>query len=138
MQTSLHLSLPYQCTHLMQDSTGLLHTPDHQGRVQHHLPNLAPSHPDPPAEVSAAPTTKTPKRRIVNESPQPSGPEAPKEILIVASRLKDYVRAKSGYNTSETVLAPLSDIVRRAVDEAIRSAQRDERVTVLDRDIPVP
>jgi hypothetical protein len=34
------------------------------------------------------------------------------------------------------VLAPLSDIVRRVCDEAIRNAQRSGRMTVLDRDIP--
>jgi histone H3/H4 len=34
------------------------------------------------------------------------------------------------------VLEPLSDIVRRVVDEAIENARRDGRMTVLDRDIP--
>jgi hypothetical protein len=63
-----------------------------------------------------------------------SGPT--REVLIVASRLKDYVRAKSGYNTSDNVLGPLSDIVRRVADEAIANARRDGRMTVLDRDVP--
>ena len=62
--------------------------------------------------------------------------ENPPEVLIVASRLKDYIRAKSGFNTSERVLSPLSDIVRRVCDEAIENAGRDGRATVLDRDIP--
>jgi hypothetical protein len=77
------------------------------------------------------------RRRIVRpggSAPLPA-PGAD-DVLIVASRLKDYVRAKSGYNTSDRVLAPLSAIVRRIVDEAIRSAQREGRRTVLDRDIP--
>ena len=39
-------------------------------------------------------------------------------------------------NTSDRVLGPLSEIVRRVCDEAIRSAQREGRRTVLDRDIP--
>jgi len=60
----------------------------------------------------------------------------PIQVLIVASRLKDYVRAKAGFNTSERVLDPLSDIVRRVCDEAIENARRDDRRTVLDRDIP--
>jgi histone H3/H4 len=59
----------------------------------------------------------------------------PTEVLIVASRLKDYVRARSGYNTSDRVLEPLSDIVRRIADQAIENARRDGRMTVLDRDI---
>jgi hypothetical protein len=60
----------------------------------------------------------------------------PRDVLIIASRLKDYVRAKSGFNTSDGVLDPLSDIVRRVCDEAIRNAMRDGRRTVLDRDVP--
>jgi hypothetical protein len=64
-------------------------------------------------------------------------PERPAEVLIVASRLKDYVRAQSGFNTSDGVLSPLSDIVRRVCDEAIRNASREGRRTVLDRDIPL-
>jgi hypothetical protein len=62
--------------------------------------------------------------------------DVPREVLIVASRLKEYVRARSGYNTSDRVLAPLSDIVRQVVDQAIENARRDGRMTILDRDVP--
>jgi hypothetical protein len=62
--------------------------------------------------------------------------DVPREVLIVASRLKDYVRARSGYNTSDRVLAPLSDIVRQVVDQTIENARRDGRMTILDRDVP--
>ncbi|MBW2245526.1 MAG: hypothetical protein JRH01_26505 [Deltaproteobacteria bacterium] len=62
--------------------------------------------------------------------------DVPREILIVASRLKDYIRARSGMNTSERALAPLSDLVREICDRAIETARRNERKTVLDRDIP--
>jgi hypothetical protein len=101
------------------------------------------------AEEQTAPTRLEPespssqpaqrgKRRIVPSTPaatsRPNAP--PREVLIVASRLKDYVRAKSGYNTSDGVLAPLSDVVRHAVDEAIANARREGRMTVLDRDVP--
>ena len=79
-------------------------------------------------------------RRLVRSTvPPASAPKAekvPREVLIVASRLKDYVRARVGYNTSDRVLEPLSDIVRRVVDEAIENARRDGRMTVLDRDLP--
>jgi hypothetical protein len=78
-------------------------------------------------------------RRLVRPpgAPAPAPDKAPREVLIVASRLKDYVRARSGYNTSDRVLEPLSDLVRRAVDEAIENARRDGRMTVLDRDVEV-
>jgi hypothetical protein len=55
---------------------------------------------------------------------------------VVASRLKDYVKQRSGFNTSERVLDPLSDILREVCDEAIRNATRDERRTLLERDVP--
>ncbi len=91
---------------------------------------------------AAAPTGG--RRRIARpdgRSIRPSGERAAAaepvgEVLIVASRLKDYVRERSGFNTSDRVLEPLSKIVRRVCDEAIRNAVRDGRKTVLDRDIP--
>ena len=86
---------------------------------------------------SSNPQPSTGVRRIAREKPEkPASDGASTEVLIVASRLKDYIRAKSGYNTSDRVVEPLSDIVRKVCDEAIRSAQRDGRMTVLDRDIP--
>ena len=88
----------------------------------------------PEPDVAAAPSQG--RRRIVREPAPAATNDAPREILIVASRLKDYVRAKSGMNTSERVLEPLSRIVRQVCDRAIRSAERDGRRTVLDRDIP--
>jgi hypothetical protein len=78
----------------------------------------------------------TGRRRVVPAAAAPVTSETPREILIVASRLKDYIRAKSGFNTSDGVLAPLSDAVRRLCDEAIANAERLERKTVLERDIP--
>ncbi len=75
-----------------------------------------------------------------SRAPGPSQPTSeqsvPEEVLIVASRLKAYVRASSGFSTSDRVLEPLSRIVRRLCDEAIRSASREGRTTVLERDVP--
>ena len=77
------------------------------------------------------------QRRLVRPAQSaPTAPPVPTEVLIVASRLRDYVRAKSGYNTSARVLEPLSEIVRRICDQAIENARRDGRMTVLDRDVP--
>ncbi len=64
-----------------------------------------------------------------------SDEDLPRDILIVASKLKKYIKARSGMKTSDTVLAALSDVVRKSCDEAIRSAARSERKTVLDRDV---
>lgn len=58
----------------------------------------------------------------------------PHDILIVASKLKDYIRARSEMNTSASVMDILSDIVRIECDRAIDNARREGRKTVLDRD----
>ncbi len=60
--------------------------------------------------------------------------DTPEDILIVASKLKAYIRARSGMNTSDGVMNALSDIVRTLCDEAIREAGRNDRKTVMDRD----
>jgi len=88
--------------------------------------------------AAAAPSqTEKPRRRIVHPETAATPDSAPpREVLIVASRLKEYIRAVSGFHTSEGVLGPLSDIVRRVCDEAIRNAERSARKTVLDRDVP--
>ena len=58
------------------------------------------------------------------------------EILVVASRLKAYVRDRSGFNTSDRVLPVLSRALRVICDEAIENARRAERLTVMGRDVP--
>jgi histone H3/H4 len=60
----------------------------------------------------------------------------PREVLVIASRLKEYIRAVSGMNTSDRVLEPLSEIVREVAERAIEHARADGRKTVLDRDVP--
>lgn len=77
-----------------------------------------------PAPAPAAATT-----------PVASEAELSRDILIVASKLKNYIRARSGMNTSDGVMDPLSDCVRAICDKAIRIAGADGRRTVLDRDI---
>ncbi len=78
------------------------------------------------------------KRRIIRPTPTATEKASSEsdEVLIIASRLKDFIRAESGFNVSDRVLGPLSEIVRRSCRDAIRNARRDERKTVLDRDIP--
>ncbi len=81
-------------------------------------------------------SARKPRRIIARPAAREPKDTAPTQILIVASRLKDYIRARSDFNTSDNVLAPLSDIVRRVCDEAILNARREGRRTVLDRDVP--
>ncbi len=104
--------------------------------------NPAPSPSPSPAPASAAPVVQ--RRVVVGEAPAPSsagGPQladAEREILIVVSKMKKYIKDRSGFNCSDAVADMLSDHVRAICDDAIRAAARDERKTVLDRDVPRP
>ncbi len=85
--------------------------------------------------ATAAPTpaaSSTTRRRVV----RPSAPEAAteQEVLIVASRLKKYIKDRSGMSTSADVLSVLSEMVRRQCDSAISRARDSGRRTVKARD----
>ena len=56
------------------------------------------------------------------------------EILVVASKLKQYVKDKSEMNTAASVMEALSNEVRKLTDRAIEKAKRDGRKTLMDRD----
>jgi histone H3/H4 len=61
-----------------------------------------------------------------------------RDTLIVVSKLKKYIKDRSGMNTSDAVAEALSDHVRLICDDSIRAAAADGRKTVLDRDVPRP
>jgi len=67
----------------------------------------------------------------------PTG-EVPREVLVVVSKLKSYIKTRSGMNTSDGVIPVLSDEIRRLCDRAIENATRDGRKTVMDRDFVSP
>ncbi|MBK9072981.1 MAG: hypothetical protein IPL79_18570 [Myxococcales bacterium] len=73
---------------------------------------------------------------MVAASASELGADYERDVLIVVSKLKKYVRDRSGMNTSDAVVDKLSDHVRAICDIAIRNAGRDGRKTVLDRDLP--
>ena len=70
-------------------------------------------------------------RRIV---PTKLDPAAEQEILIVVSKLKAYIKAQSGFSTSDGVMEVLSTHLRRLSDRAIENATAAGRKTVMDRD----
>ena len=114
-----------------------VHLPMAKHREAWALEERAPSSAKAAAEASsgAARQTKPSARHREAAQAKRAGKPSP-EVLIVASRLKSYIRAQSGFNTSESVLRPLSDFVRRACEQGIRNAGHDERKTVNGRDIP--
>ena len=99
--------------------------------------------PSPAPSPSASPGS-APIRRVVGDASQASAAAvegvklaevADRDILIVVSKMKKYIKDRSGMNCSDAVADMLSDHVRLLCDEAIRAAARDERKTVLDRDV---
>jgi histone H3/H4 len=72
-------------------------------------------------------------RRIIIAN-KTSSPELEQDILIVASKLKAYIKEKHDMNTSANVMEILSQHVRRLSDIACEKAQREGRKTVMDRD----
>lgn len=82
-------------------------------------------------EDTGEPAEVAPRRRIVGAT---SEDDLPRDVLVVISKLKAYVRARSGMNTSDNVVGALSDHLRRLCNDAIRNAARDGRKTVMDRD----
>jgi histone H3/H4 len=56
------------------------------------------------------------------------------EVLVVASKIKNYIKSNSGMNTSAAVMDVLSSKIRQMCDQAIANAKNDGRKTVMDRD----
>ncbi len=80
-----------------------------------------------PARIMIKPTATTTSSASVKTT-------APQEVLVIASRLKDYIQARSEFNTSASVMDVLSDHLRILCDRAIDNARADGRKTVMDRD----
>ena len=101
-----------------------------------HLPEAR--HREAWAEEKRAPTapdsSEEPRRVVVAPPSAPAPAVAEREVLVVVSKLKAYVKARSGMNTSDGVVDVLSDHLRRLCDLAAENAARDGRKTVLDRD----
>jgi len=77
-------------------------------------------------------------RRIVVSSGGASAPaqNGELEVLIVASKLKSYVKDRHGLNTSAEVMDALSNLVRQLADAACERARSEGRKTLMDRDFP--
>lgn len=67
-----------------------------------------------------------------------AGATPEKDVLVVASKIKKYIRDRSGMNMSASVLEALSDRIRALCDGAIERAKADSRKTVMDRDLVAP
>ena len=57
------------------------------------------------------------------------------ETLVIASKVKAYIKANGGLKCSASVIDALSEKVRSLCDSAVKNAQADKRKTVQDKDI---
>jgi histone H3/H4 len=57
------------------------------------------------------------------------------DILVIAAKLKDYIRLRAGMSMADRALGLLSDHLRQLCDQAISAAGRDGRRTIMDRDV---
>jgi hypothetical protein len=102
-----------------------------------HLP--AAKHRSAGAVEKFAPKTMEAKRIIVGSapgspSPAKSSSSMSNEVLVVVSKMKQYIRDTSDFNTSEDVNQALSNMIRIACDRAVDKAKASGRKTVMARD----
>jgi hypothetical protein len=112
------------------------------GCFEVHLPSAR--HKDAAAMEAMAPAAQAKRTIVATANTSTTGPAvasvsssagaSAREVLIIASRLKDYIAARSEMNTSAQVMDVLSDFLRVACERAIENARSDGRKTVLDRD----
>lgn len=85
-------------------------------------------------------STAQPKRILISNSQQSastvktSSSPMENEVLIVVSKVKQYIKDCADMNTSGDVNEVLSEMIRRSCDQAIQSARSDGRKTVMARD----
>jgi hypothetical protein len=89
------------------------------------------------ASAGSSPAPSAPRAAVLVRPPSSASSLAPaptEETLIVVSKLKAYIKARSDMNTSADAIDALSDKVRALCDAAIDVARADGRKTVMGRD----
>lgn len=81
----------------------------------------------PGAVVSASATASSSLAEVVD-----------RDMLVVVSKMKKYIKDRSGMSCADAVGDVLSEHLRAICDESIRAAGRADRKTVLERDVPRP
>ena len=87
-------------------------------------------------ESAPAPAEEPEGRRRIART-NDSTPDT-QEVLVIASRLKDFIQKQSDFQTSADVMEVLSDHLRLLALEGIERAREDGRRTVKARDIRRP
>lgn len=56
------------------------------------------------------------------------------EVLVIASKVKKYIKTNGGLNSSGSIVDVLTKKVEELCDAAIENAKNDGRKTVMDKD----
>lgn len=92
------------------------------------------------SEDSAEASSVSPKRILIanpsqsNSTIKTSTSSMENEVLIVVSKVKQYIKDCADMNTAGDVNEVLSEMIRRSCDQAMQSARADGRKTVMARD----
>lgn len=108
------------------------HLPSARHREAWAEDRTAPKTAEDPDEQNKRAPAKSGRRHVVPTRRR--DPRLPKDVLVVASKLKAYVKAAGDLNTSDAVIDVLSEKLRDLCDAAIERAKADGRKTLLDRD----
>ena len=57
------------------------------------------------------------------------------DILVVASKVKSFIKEKGECNTSGETIEAVSKVVEKVLEQAIQSAKSQGRKTVMARDV---
>lgn len=105
----------------------------------------APSTAEAPSAPATTPRSTTPSApRAASSSVSRAAPAASSssgdggDVLVVASRFKEFLAEVHGVRCSDDVFPTLSEHLRRLARESIETARKAGRKTVLDRDVPRP
>jgi hypothetical protein len=90
--------------------------------------------PKKPTNEDLDPSVAPSGRRIIVQSRPAHADLGPPEVLIVASKLKQYVKDKHDMNTAGNVMDALTLRVRYLADRACEKAKAEGRKTLMDRD----
>ncbi len=94
--------------------------------------NLAPTS---ASSTSGSQSASNESRRILIRPSTPTTTNNKEdEVLVVVSRIRQYVKDRADMNTSQEVYDLLSDQLRRALDDMMEAARLDGRKTVMARD----
>lgn len=107
--------------------------------IEKFAPKTAPAPEATTAAASATAASTQPRRIIVGQQAATSFSNSlPKEVLVVVSKMKDYIKARADMNTADGTKDIVSEHIRVLCDDAIDRARAEGRKTVLERDFLPP